>query len=43
MLIRTNSGSRIRYNTNYVFWWPFDIDPAVVHDSIKYRFSITLA
>jgi hypothetical protein len=29
------------YNTNYVFWWPFDADHAV-HASIKYRFSIRL-
>lgn len=30
------------YNTNYVFWWPFAEDPSVVHDSIKYRFTLQL-
>ena len=29
------------YNTNYVFWWPFDEDHAV-HASIKFRFNLAL-
>ena len=31
------------YNTNYVLWWPFDADPATLHDSVKFRFTLELA
>ena len=29
------------WNTNYVFWWPYEV-PGVTYGNIKYRFSIKM-
>jgi len=30
------------WNTNYVFWWPYDTRLGENHDNIRFRFAIEL-